>query len=829
MNLLQRIGQFLKLLLVRALKLTGKAIKWSAVRLWRLAVRGSVFAWHRLRGESGTVVTTLDKDGKCISMNVYDSKGNHVKTGKPLELTTTYRKNFLGGVPDHRVMAYRLDNINPFAKRMNNPHDLKAPQLRYLSRIKPEADFSIREEHWKYKNGVLQGGLSPDQRVLFDMFAAQQDKLVDQSLLNVQLASHNAEGVLDIIRNSAIRQDPNDLNRKIAQCEEHAAELLEWMPHEQLAELADIIRESDTMLRTCPDAVDQLAAVPTDYLTKQQVFYFRCESMLYQGQEIAEKAGALVQRYDFNRTWANDGADQFSRADDMGKAKMIQEATKAKNYKAVEDMARILFLGMINQSNFRSRNMYGETVSALHQAFYNMSCDMGDACPVIMKYFYEVSVKRVMCGEMAEAADACMGNYLQTNDYATRKEELERCNARIDRIYSSPEILGLEFQKLDNLINMYRAGTIKGTDGQIRSDVADALAALVYNLKQAGVGQDVADRLNGMDILSSPAMQQSLSHFFFSNEEMQQFSGNAQGLQEVACQQAVNVVTTDTPRRDESLNQGNRVPSAIQDPAFEKRLELIHQKYGHMVKVDLADREILPFPSPYVEGMMLREPELLEDIIRQVGAESLAYRHGDLTADELSKCPCYEPYLSGNEGNMQLLADRMGEYWMERVVPGQEPLDMQVNRATLPVSGQQELQFSADIPLDKQMARTDEFIKKLDSIVAKYHPGATVEQYCTLACPSDKAQSLWESPANQQLFARLMDECVAMSMAYRNGEVTPEELIKSIPNAKQDVGYTKEYADKLCNRVMGIYDGRIKSSVQRIEVHEQSSRNGMHR
>ena len=64
-----------------------------------------------------------------------------------------------------------------------------------------------------------------------------------------------------------------------------------------------------------------------------------------------------------------------------------------------------------------------------------------------------------------------------------------------------------------------------------------------------------------------------------------------------------------------------------------------------------------------------------------------------------------------------------------------------------------------------------------------------------------------------------------------HGEITPKELINAIPNAQRDNGYSKEYADKLSNRVMGIYEGRIRSSVQQLQddASGEKRRVGYHR
>lgn len=134
--------------------------------------------------------------------------------------------------------------------------------------------------------------------------------------------------------------------------------------------------------------------------------------------------------------------------------------------------------------------------------------------------------------------------------------------------------------------------------------------------------------------------------------------------------------------------------------------------------------------------------------------------------------------------------------------------------------------LSADTPLGKTVARSDEFIEKVDSIVQKYEPHATFEQYCTMVCPSEKAYDIWSNPNNQEIFSHLMDECVAMSMAYRNGEVSAKELVEVIPGGRVGGDYSKEHADRLCNRVMGIYEGRIQSTVEHPVIEQEEAVRG---
>ena len=826
MNLFKLIGNALKWIAVQLLKAVGKGIQWSARRLWRLSVRGSIYAWHRIRGESGTVVVTLNKQGVCVGLDVYDSKGRHAKTGKPFELTALYRKNYIDGVPDHTVRVYRVNNINSFVKRMGQPQSKMAPQLRFLERLEPESSVQLREEYWKYRNGIMQDNMTADQRVLYDLFSTQQDKLMERTQFNSALASKDADRVLDYLRESMMEQDFHDLNRMISQCEQHASELIAWWPGEKAEALMDLLRQSDPALRqTDPETV--LGSVPTDYLTTQQVFYFRCVAAFNQGSDAADKAAGIVNRYDFEKAWAKDGINRFRMADDAGKAALVEQALKVGNYGAVRVMAENLFMGVFNPNDLRSREVYPLTVERLGDAYF-----YADGHDPLLRYFNEVQGKRSRCHELREAMATEQG-FFGSDAYNRLSDELAECNRSINLLYRMDDIIRLEMAKVDNLVHMYMTGLVKGTDGALRPDVADALAALMHNLHEVGYGEAVTDRLNKAKILDSPVLQEALGHYFYSEEDMHRFSGYAAAAPAPAVRQPAPdpqvlqpVAPEVEPARDASRGTA---PDLGTTTLTEAKLSHVHDVYGPMVEVDFEDRGVLPFPPSYVEDMMMREPETLQDIIRQVGAEALAYRHGDLTADELAHCPCYEPYFVGYDGGAKQLADRMTEYWTERVVQGVE-LDPGLPRPELPVSGSEELELSADTPLTLMPERTDEFNKMVDSMVDKYQPHATFEQYCTASCPSEKAVDMWYQAGAEDTFIRLMDEAVAMSMAYRKGEVTPEQLIRAVPFSHHGGAYTKEAVDKVSNRIMGIYEGRIHSTVQmQPEEPAQRRAGGMHR
>ena len=816
MGVLNTVGNGLRWALLQTLRLMGRLISWSARHLWRLSVRGGIFLWHRVRGENGTVVVTLDKQGSCVSISVYDGKGQNIKDGKPLDLTSIYRKNFLNGVPDRNVAVYHVNNINPFRKRADKPLGKVEPQLRFLNRLEPENEFSIREEYWKNKNGVHEGGLSPDQHILFNIFNEQQDKLMEQSLLNLAISERQADKIMEIIRTSAVSQDKNDFNRKIAQCEQHAADILSFMPADKLQELAEIIAMTDPSLKEA-GSVERLSNVPVSCITQQQLFYFRCLWTL-DTSPTACLAHGIVDKYDFNKSWEKDGLARFHQGDDEYKAGLITAAVHVDNKKSVGQMAEALFMGMFNQSNIRSRNMYSESVHVLAMA------NTDEPPSVLLEYFSWVQTKRDLCAELAEAAGQDK-DFIFSPAYSEWQERLEYCNRKIDEVYASPQIIGLELQKVDNLIGMYVAGTVKGSDGQIRPDVADALAALVENLHEAGFSNPVMQKLAQTDILSSQVMREALQRYMFSDDVLQQYTHNrTEGQSAQGRQQTTGVPECPGAEPESDISRAVHVqdagkPVITQDPKqFEAYLNTIHEKYGDQVQVDFEVRKLLPFPAAYVEDMMEREPDKLADIIRQVGSEALAYRNGDLTAMQLFNCPCYEPYYTGNPDDADNLAQRMTEYWADNAVQAS-----QLGRSdsgAISAAGDNELQFSlqfsADTPLDRPLVRTDEFNEKIESIVRKYQPNATFEQYCTMVCPSEKAQDIWKSPDNQGIFIQLMNECVSMSMAYRNGEVTYRELINAVPNANhgKENNYTKEYADKLSNRIMAIYEGRIHSTVE---------------
>lgn len=821
MGVLKIVGNGLRWILLQTLKLMGRIISWSARRLWKLSVRGGIFLWHRVRGESGTVVVSLDKQGTCVAMGVYNSKGLNIKDGKPLDLTSMYRKNFLNGVPDRKVVVYHVNNINPFRRRADKPLGKVEPQLRFLKRLKPESQFSLREEYWKNKNGVHEGGLSPDQHILFNIFNEQQDKLMEHSLLNLAISEKQVDKIMEIIRASAVSQDKNDFNRKIAQCEQHAADILSFMPADKLRELAEIIAMTDPSLKEA-GSVERLSNVPVSCITQQQLFYFRCLWTL-DTNPTSRLAHGIVEKYDFNRSWEQDGVARFHQGDDESKAGLITAAVHVNNKKSVEQMAEALFMGMFNQSNIRSRNMYSESVHALAVV------KTGEPPSKLLEYFSLVQAKRDLCAELAKAAGKDK-DYMFSPAYSEWQKKLECCNRKIDEVYASPQIIGLELQKVDSLIGMYVAGTVKGPDGQIRPDVADALAALVNNLHEAGFSNPVLQKLAQTDILNSQVMREALQRYMFSDDMLQQYSYNrAEGQSGQKPRQTAE--TTECPvikpepdvfQTTDERDAGK--PAITQDSKqFEAYLNTIHEKYKDRVQVDFEARKLLPFPAAYIEGMMEREPDILADIIRQVGSEALAYRNGDLTAMELFNCPCYEPYYTGNPDDADSLAQRMTEYWVENTMQSSQL--GRTDFGTIPAADDNELQFSADTPLEKPFLRTDEFNEKIETIVQKYKPNATFEQYCTMVCPSEKAQNIWKNPENQGVFIRLMNECVSMSMAYRNGEVTCKDLINAVPNANygKENCYTKEYADKLSNRIMAIYEGRIHNTVEQSQTQGETA------
>lgn len=822
MGVLKTIGNGLRWVALQVLRGTGNLISWGARKLWRFSVRTGVFLWHRVRGESGSVIVKLDKQGTCVSMEVYDSKGKHIKDGRSMDITSFYRKNFLNGVPDQTVAVYRVNNINPFRKRVDKVLGNFGPESRYLAKLKPESRISIREEHWKYKNGVIQGGLSADQQMLFQMFNSQQDLLMEQSALNVAMAEGHIDKIMNIISKSALSQDMGDFNLKIAQCEQHADELLSFMPGDKVKELIDIMQMTDPSLKG-GDAVERLSGVPVSYITLQQLFYLRCMSKS-ELSPLNSRAADIVDRYDFNKAWEKDGISRFHQSDDSAKAELVKSAVRVGNFAAVERMGEALFLEMFNQSNIRSRNMYRETVRAFSDAYTSMAGGQS----ALLEYYHLIGMKRQMCEQIATAAEGSR-DYLFHPDYEEKKYQLEQLNKSLDAVYASPQIIGLELQKVDSLINMYLVGTVKRPDGQLRQDVAEALAALVYNLREAGYSEPVLQKLSKTDILDATAMQQALRNYMFSDDELQPY--RLEKDNEPAQEHSSRTVTTE---ENVSNGVGQGGPEMYEEPArrltevvnreLENRLKSIHAKYGPLVNINFDDRQILPFPQAYMEDMMIREPETLEDIIRQVGAEALAYRNGELTTEELAHCPCYEPYFKGNGRDDEYLAQKMTEYWMERSSSTQAmAVDSEVK---IPVSGDREMPLSADTPLGKTVARSDEFIEKVDSIVQKYEPHATFEQYCTMVCPSEKAYDIWSNPNNQEIFSHLMDECVAMSMAYRNGEVSAKELVEVIPGGRVGGDYSKEHADRLCNRVMGIYEGRIQSTVEHPVIEQEEAVRG---
>lgn len=821
MNLFKAVGTVLKWLVVVPLRYTAKLLMWGGRHLGRLSVKGGKYAWKRLRGEKGTAVVVRNKDGEYIGFELYDSNGKHVKTGTLLDLTSYYRKNFLNGVPEHIISTYRIDNIYPYMKWLNKPIQRASEALYRLTTDNlSDTSFSLREGYWRYKNDLTQGEMTPDQQMLFGFFNDQQDKLMERAELNRAIAKEDGDCVLQILEESKLSNDPEELKDRLVQCSEHAKQLFDFMDSKQLYEMLKYINHVEPSV-SCWDheCYVKLLNMPYEQINTLQLFHCRIQDHCLVGRDGTAEVTKVVNRYDFNEGWKKDGPERFRNGNDKEKAEMISLAQQAGNNEAVQEMAKQFYMGMFNQNNIRSRQMYMQSVQELARVAVNTNDGVGMS--PLMEYFYLVHRKNVACLELAEGMYTDR-NFMVSENYSLLKADLESLNRQIDEIYATPAIISLEYQKVDKLVEMYRKGSIKGPDGKIQPDAAEALAGLIYSLHKVGVAEGVIERLANTDILKSAVLKDALLRHNLSQEDVQHYTSGQVRERTDARQQPgqYNLTSANGP----VILQGTE--SNLLD-----RLELIHEKYGPMIRVDMEDRRVLPFPAEYVDDMMMREPETLKDIIRQVGAEALAYRNGDLTAEELFQCPCYEPYNPRTGNDVTSLADRMTEFWAERSMSPQEMAASVSGGISIPVSGSEELQFSADTPLDKSFSQTDEYIEKVDSMLQKYDPKSTFDQYCTLVCPSEKAVDMWQSKENQAVFVRLMDECVAMSMAYRKGEITPKELINAIPNAQRDNGYSKEYADKLSNRVMGIYEGRIRSSVQQLQddASGEKRRVGYHR
>lgn len=815
MELIQGIRKGLTWVLVRTFKWTWKFVVWSGKNLWKQGVRGGSYLWRRGVRENGTVVIRHDSQGNCVSVEIFDRNGKNVKDGKMLDMTSYYKNGCMNGAPDHTVTVYRVKNINPFRRDAGRRVDTFGPDTEAFRGMEPDDRFSVREERWKYLNGLPGGPLAPDQRVLFKMFCAQQDTMLEQAALNVAIAEKRLDKLVEIIRNSAIGQDLGDFRQKLAQCYRNVD--VDSLPVRVVEDLCKSILMGDPSLGE-RDVVDRLSSLPVNKITEAEMFYIQCLARLAPDSENSMTAD-IVSRYEFVKTWEQGGTTRFLDADDKGKAELVRQAMDVGCHKAVEQMAELLFMEDFNTSNIRSRGAYEQTVCALANACAGFSGEQ----PALLAYYNLIGQKRELSDGLTDIAKG--KEFFDTPEFRNMSDNLKKLRLNINSAYASPQIVRLELTKVNNLLQLYQSGSISNSEGEISVSAADALAAILFNLNEVEQAGQALKLLSGSGILATAAMQGAMAKYMIPDEVVRPYMASSDRDER---EQDLSVVGTDAGKEirvDMEAQQGMNFTNE-----FGQRLEAIHAKYGKLIQADFEDRHVLPFPHEYMDDMMAREPETLTDIIQQVGAEAVAFRNGELTVDELAHCPCYEPYFTGVKGDKNVLAMRMTEFWLERYSPvASVEHEKSVEQ---PVTGDRELEASADTPLDRVVGGKDTFIEKMNSLVEKYHPESTFEHYCTFVCPGEKAIDLWSKPENQPVFIRMMNEFVAASMAYRNGEMTPEELVKAIPGtAEKKTGMdTRRIADSVTDRVMGIYEGRIHSALERKEHAETAvHRHGMGR
>ena len=130
---------------------------------------------------------------------------------------------------------------------------------------------------------------------------------------------------------------------------------------------------------------------------------------------------------------------------------MISLAQQAGNNEAVQEMAKQFYMGMFNQNNIRSRQMYMQSVQELARVAVNTNDGVGMS--PLMEYFYLVHRKNVACLELAEGMYTDR-NFMVSENYSLLKADLESLNRQIDEIYATPAIISLEYQKVDKLVEM---------------------------------------------------------------------------------------------------------------------------------------------------------------------------------------------------------------------------------------------------------------------------------------------------------------------------------------------------------------------------------------
>lgn len=818
--------------MARLRDIAKKLIRTGFIMIGNATKRGMLFLWKRMVGENGTLVIHRDLNGNIVSRSVFDSKNLNVLNGQPLDLKSIYRRPFPGGVRDYIIETVPVKNINSFRYRAAESIPL-ANEARRINMLKVKSSFSLREAYWKDKNGIESDKLTPDEKMLFNVFCSHQDRKLSDSHFLKLISENNAGAILEAVRESALRFDLPDLRKKISVLNENGADFFKSLDPAGADELSKLIKNADSSLSS-PMALDNLNDVSPSYITPTQLCYLRCMQANPDNADLS-KAKALYDKVMFWKDWETEGRDKFSFGDDVARSEYIRAAASTFNTDIIKEQAAMLFNSVFDQNSLRSKQLYPASISAIAGlASAGNQADMVLAETYqsgLLDYLSLIEEKRRVSVEYRDAVDRAGDGFLTDLGCMSIKDRLDNINKALDKAYRSEEVAFLEMQKVDKIINLVKSGAVLDSSGDIRQEVCEALAALVSGLRLAGVTGDAMKRLDASAIMNTNAMQQTMQHYSYMMDKtvVNTFQPAAvvpvqEQQQETASKEAVMVEEEHPEFSQEELNAFMRddddVPEHVDREMYELGVKLDNLMEQYAGQFQITEQDISHLQSYVnVDYQMERSPEQVHTFCNLMATLSVAYYKGEISADELmclnifaAQCP--KGHGLSNSG----ICDKITSYWLDRFLPEQD----RQNRADsnlklsvpdpvptpgLEVSGDMTARFpssDSDIVFNKDKA----FI---DGLVKKYHAYGSFDMYCELMQPSFAAVQTWRNSASTvNSLADCMRETVAMAMAYKDKLVDSKTFLDAQPmydGEKSDKG-----ADIFADKVLSIYNKHNRSA-----------------
>lgn len=830
-----------RLIMTPVLKVAGKLLskggKAIGSRLHRLGIRmygaarrqmgiisevvpkGVLLARHRIFGEKGTVVLALEGEARIMDKQVFDSSNLDIKAIKKQDLAKNFNQDFSNGVPDFTVQLHSVKNINPFRKDGAD----KAYGLLYK---KPAESYSFREEYWKNKNGITANELTPEQKFQFELFAEQQDKLIDRVKLEQIITADRTDKVIGMLTDAAANRDFGRYRNYMQICNQQGDNLFKNIAVEQCNELMNLLRKNDASLNR-PDVLWALAQIPLEEITVSQELYLRVMAAIQPADENTRLADDIIRKKDFNAEWARNGMEDFMKASDNERSAMIMCADRYGNKEALEWMANHVLSSVFNLSNIQSRGMYKDTVFAL--AFLENKPDSP-----VFDYFTEVQKKINLCMELDRL---CYDNpaMVDSEEYKELQNKLIEQNKSIARLYGSEEIIGIEYAKVDTLLDICRKNS-SGSNYELSPEVANALAGVVYNLYEVGKDGPVLQTLKNTGILDQDIMKVFLEQYINSEKEAMHFRNFESYIQPLIPQEKQQIALEETI--------GNYVPMA------QFKFNEVSTLYEKDSSIKAAFEEML---NPVADN-----DAAIVSMLTHISAQALAYFHDDISYEQLIELPFYHKlaemnekenlydavekvtrffvtqseeaagHVAGETQQEQSVDDRTEQPAEEILTAGLQPEaeeSVQLNDKT-PVQAEQiddESRVVLYTPNEEKMAARQQL---LDQLTSKYVTHATLEQFCTLVRASQGAYNIWSENPGQWL--ELMDNSIAAAKAYKNGEIDYNTLLQIVPSMDDKQEKSKEYADKQADRVISIYEGREKC-IDYTQSNAEEKATGYHR